>query len=46
MITHMVPSNSSPHSTSCVEDNDTQMMSLKGAGSESFTEEGGSFGGR
>ena len=43
---HMAPSTSYPHSTSCVEDDDTQMMSLEGDGSYPFTEERGSFGGQ
>ena len=41
---HMVPSTSKPHFTSRVEDDDTQMMGLKGVGSESFVKESGSFG--
>ena len=46
MIDHMVPSTSDPRSTSRVEGDAIQMMSLEGAGSKSFTEESGSFGGR
>ena len=45
MIAHMIPSTSDPHSTNRVKDGNTQMVSLEGTGSESFTEESGSFGG-
>ena len=45
MIVDMVPSTSDPHSTSHVEDDDTQMMSIEGARSDSFTEDMRSFGG-
>ena len=44
MIAHMVPSTFDPRSTSRVEDDDTQMMSLEGAGSESFIGESESIG--
>ena len=46
MVAHMVPSTFDPHSTSHVEDDDTQLMSLEGARSNSFIEESGSFGGQ
>ena len=46
MIAHMVPSTFDPCSTSHVEDDDAQVMSLEGVGLESFTEESGSFGGQ
>ena len=43
---HMVPSTSDLHSTSRVEEDDTEMMSLEGDGSYPFTEERGSFSGQ